>query len=308
MLKREAQHIKVGIFVFAALAVAAFIIFMIGSEKRVFQSQYTLKCTFSDISGLRIGAPVQLAGVDVGFVDDIRFPKDLMKKDIEVTLKVAEKYKERIREDSVATINTQGLLGDKYIFVSVGSSDKPVLKEGDVLKTKEVVGLFALAEKGGEILEDLQGLAKNASQFFEDLHEGEEDVKGILSSIKNVLNEVEKGRGLIHALVYDPKGEEVLQDIAASMESLKVFLGETEKGDGRRRRVKSLSRNLNDVAVNLKDITDKVNRGQGTLGGLILDPTIYNEIRSIFGKANRNSLFKTIVRTTLMENEKEVLK
>jgi phospholipid/cholesterol/gamma-HCH transport system substrate-binding protein len=66
--------------------------------------------------------------------------------------------------------------------------------------------------------------------------------------------------------------------------------------------------NLDEMSANLNEISEKIKRGQGTLGGLITDPTIYNEIRSLFGKVNRNSLFKTVVRTTLEENEKEALK
>lgn len=304
----EVQYIKVGIFVSIALAVAMFMVFMIGSDKRVFESQYRLNCIFEDISGLRIGAPVQLAGVNVGFVDNINFPRDLMKKEINVTISIAKKYQLRIREDSLATINTQGLLGDKYIFISIGSEDQPELKDGDTIKTKEVVGLFALAEKGGEILDDLAGAAKDISKFFADLDEDQGGIKEILNSVRDIVGEVEKGKGLVHALVYDPKGEEIMASIASSVESLKILLGDTEKDDERKKRIRGVAANLNAAAKNIKEITDKINRGEGTLGGLVVDPSIYNDIRSIFGKANRNSLFKTVVRATLEENEREVLK
>lgn len=305
---KDIQYIKIGIFVCAALAVAMFIIFMIGSDKKMFESQYDLKATFDDISGLRIGAQVQLAGINVGFVDDIHFPKDLMKKEIVVTLKIAKKYQERIRADSVATINTQGLLGDKYIFISVGSLDQPVLKNDGTIETKEIVGLFALAEKGGDILSDLAIAAKDISKFFEDIDEDQGGIKAIVNSVKNMLQQMEHGKGFIHALIYDPKGEEIMADISASVESLRILLGDTDKGDDRRKRMKSIAQNLSDAAVNIKQITDKINSGRGTVGGLISDPTIYNDIRSIFGKANRNSLFKTVVRATLKENDKEALK
>jgi phospholipid/cholesterol/gamma-HCH transport system substrate-binding protein len=308
MRTKEAQHVRVGVFVFLSLAVAAFIIFMIGSEKQVFESRYTLKCTFSDISGLRIGAPVQLAGVRVGFVEDIRFPKDLMQKDIEVVLGVSKKFQERIREDSIATINTQGLLGDKFVFISVGSAEEPVIPDGGVIKAKEAVGLFDLAEKGGEILEDLQGAAKSISTLLGDMSDGKGGVQESLKAIRNILTETEKGRGLIHALIYDPRGQQILGDMSSSMSSLKVLLGQSAEGQAGRGQIKNVAQNINKAAFNLSQITDKINKGEGTLGGLINDPTIYNEIRSIFGKANRNALFKTVVRATLEENEKSVLK
>lgn len=308
MLEREVRHVKVGIFIFVAMFVATLIVFMIGSNKKIFESQYTLKCTFANISGLRIGAPVQLAGVQVGVVQNIRFPKDLLQKDIVVVLKLSRKYKERIREDSVGTIDTQGLLGDKFIFISVGSQDQPEIPDGGFIKTKEVVGLFSLAEKGGEILEDVRSAAENLSKFLEDLHGNRGDMKESITSLRNILNEVEKGKGLVHELVYDPKGQAVIADLADSMASLKIVLGEDEKSPDRRAKFKNIAQNINNAAKNLSEITDKINKGQGTLGGLITDPSIYNDIRSIFGKADRNNLFKTVVRQTLEENEKSVLK
>jgi len=308
MVKKETQYIRIGFFIAVALGIAMFIIFMIGSEKNIFRAHYTLIANFEDISGLRIGAPVQLAGMTVGFVDNIRFPRDLLKKQIEVTLKIADRYKERIRKDSIATINTQGLLGDKFIFVSIGSSEQPLLKDGEKIQTREIVGLFELAEKGGEILENIQKASESAAKFFSGLHEGRDDVRASLKSVRDILNQAEKGKGLIHALVYDPKGEEVLNNMASSMASLKVLLGQTEQEEGRRGEVKNLVSNLNKTIENLRKITEKIEGGEGTIGGLITDPSIYNDIRGFFRRANRNNVFKAVVRATLKENDKQMLK
>lgn len=307
-MNKGVPHVRVGLFVVLALGVAFFLIFMIGSDKKVFEARYRLVGKFTDISGLRIGAPVQLAGINIGFVDNIKFSKDLMNKEIEVSFEIADKYRERIREDSVATINTQGLLGDKFIFVSVGSADQPELKDGAYIKTREVVGIFDLADKGGEILDDLQDAAQSISKAFGGMSGEGGDLSEMLKSIKNMMKKAETGSGFLHALIYDPNGQEVMADLTASMHSLRTLLGQTDEGAMKRSRVRNVVYNINDVALNLRDITEKINRGEGTIGGLVNDPTIYNEIRSIFGKANRNSLFKTVVRSTLEENEKDVLK
>lgn len=308
MLRKNILHLRVGIFIVVALALGMLVIFMIGSEKRIFESHYTIKSTFSDISGLRVGAPVQLAGVGVGVVDAIKFPKDLLNREIIVTLRISQKYKERIREDSVATINTQGLLGDKFIYISIGSLDKEQIPNGGFIQSKEVVGLFELAEKGGEIISDLQTAAKAASDFFGGLHDGKQNVQDILTSIKNIVRQAEKGKSLVHALIYDPKGQELLEDVADTMHSIKSLVGGLEPSEDSKKQARSIAKSVNKVAFNLSEITEKINDGQGTIGGLINDPSIYNDIRSIFGKANRNALFKTVVRATLRENDKEVLK
>lgn len=308
MNQKDIQHIKVGVFVFVALSFSLFVIFILGSEKRVFESHYKLKCQFSDISGLRVGAPVQLAGIRVGYVDDIRFPKDLMTKEIDVVMDISEKYKSRIRADSVATINTQGLLGDKYIFISLGSAEEAELENGAIIKAQDVVGLFDLAEKGGDIMKDLQEASKAASKFFSGLQGGKDDMQGAMEAVRDILTRMEKGPGLLHALVYEPKGEAVVNDLAASMNSLKILLGESADDETTHQRVRSITANLNRAALNLNDITETIKSGEGTIGGLVYDPTIYNDIRGIFGKANRNNVFKAVVRSTLKENDKEVLK
>jgi len=304
MFQKDAQHIKVGLFVFIALAVCLFFIFMIGAEKKVFQDQYVLKTTFSDISGLRVGAPVQLAGVTIGYVDNISFPKDLMKKNIEVVMRLSEKYKDRIREDSEATINTQGLLGDKFIFLSVGSADQPEIPNKGNIQSKEVVGLFALAAKGGDLLDNLEKITKTIADVFNDLEQDEGGIRQIVNSIQNILQETEKGHGLVHALIYDPEGQTILNNLSASMSSLRSVLSDSATDPNNRNRFGSIVHNLHEASENINDITLKINRGEGSVGGLINDPTIYNEIRELFGKANRNSLFKTVVRATLQQNDK----
>jgi phospholipid/cholesterol/gamma-HCH transport system substrate-binding protein len=275
-MPREIKHIKVGFFVSISLLLAMFVIFMMGSEKNVFRRHYTLMATFNDISGLRVGAPVQLAGVTVGFVDDIRFPKDLTVRRLEVVLRIAEKYKDRIREDSIATINTQGLLGDKYIFISIGSPDKPVLSDGAEIKTREVVGIFELSEKGSEILEEIKSAAESASRFFGNLKENKEDISSVFSSIKNILQQVEKGEGVFHSMLYERHGKTV---------------GET-------------LRHLHNASKNLDEITSKVNEGEGTIGALISDPSVYNDVKSLFGRANRSSVIRSIVQRMAEERKR----
>ncbi len=189
MLDKEKTQIRVGLFVFAGLLLAMYVIFMIGGEKQLFEPRYKLIAKFTDISGLRVGAPIQLAGLKVGFVDKIRFPQSLSEKEIDLTLRLNRKFQERIRQDSVATVNTQGLLGDKFIYISVGSEDQPSLKDGDTITTKETVSLYNFAEKGGQRLEDVRVASNSAKKFFEDMYSSKEDVRKTLHSMKNIMGQ-----------------------------------------------------------------------------------------------------------------------
>lgn len=305
MQNREKNQIKVGMFVFAGLILAMYIIFMLGGEKQIFRPHYWLKTSLKDISGLRQGAPVQLAGLKVGFVDKIKFPQDLSKKEIELTLRIDKKFQDRIRSDSTAMVNTQGLLGDKFIFVSIGSEDQPILTNGGYLESRESVGLGNVVEKSSEIMADIRDASKSIKKFFEDMYASKEDVRSVLHSMKGIMGQAQKGDGLLHAMLYDPKGKETVADIAASMNMLKDIIGRANKADKESGEVSGVLKNLRSASKDLKEIVAKVNRGEGTIGGLISDPALYNDLRSLFGRANRNKLLKAVIRSTLSENEKK---
>lgn len=307
MIEKEKTQIRVGIFVFVGLLLAMYAIFMIGGEKQLFEPRYRLITKFKDISGLRIGAPIQLAGLKVGFVDKIRFPSELARKEIELTLLINKKFQNRIRQDSVAAINTQGLLGDKFVYISVGSEDKPVLNSGDFLDSKEAVSIYNFAEKGGEILDDVREMSKSARKFFEDMYSSKEDVRSVLRSMKGIMKQAEKGEGLLNAMLYDPKGREVVADIGSSMKMLKDIIGRADESDKKNGDVSGVLKNMRDASNELKDVISRVNRGEGTIGGLVTDPSIYNDIRSLLGRANRNILLKAVIRSTLSENDKKVM-
>jgi phospholipid/cholesterol/gamma-HCH transport system substrate-binding protein len=295
---------RVGIFVIAGILLAMIVVFQLGSQHEIFQRQCTLFASFRDISGLRVGATVQLAGLNVGSVDDIRFPKDLMNKQITVVLRIRRHFQDRIRADSVATVNTQGLLGDKYIYISVGSEDQPVIPDHGFVPSKETTSIFALADKAGKIMDDIGDAASSLNDLMKSVQGGKEgDLKASIKSIRHTLEQIEKGKGTLHALIYDPKGEELVRDLADTMRSMKEI---SEKaGEGGKT---SLIANMRQASADLKEILGSIRRGEGTLGMLIRDPGLYNDLRTLLGRANRNVLMKAVVRATLRENEGEVLK
>ena len=284
-------EIRVGIFVLIALLLGMMTLFQLGSGQDIFDSQYTLFTSFKDISGLRVGAQVQLAGLNVGFVDEIRFPDDLLVRNITVVLRIKKGFQRRIREDSVATVNTQGLLGDKFIYISVGSEDMPVIKDEGILPNKETTSIFALAEKAGEIMDNIGEASTSLNELLKGI--GGKDENNLRESIKSLrvtLQQVEKGKGLVHALIYDPKGEEVIANLSATMKSVKEIT--TGVSDNTKEKTASLIKNLQDASADLKVILGSIRNGEGTLGLLVRDPALYNDIRALFGRANRNALIK----------------
>ena len=251
----EEMQVRVGAFVAIGIFVLLLIVFLLGSEKNLFEHQYELTARFDDISGLRIGAPVHLAGINVGTVSDINFDRRIERKKVKLTLEITSKFQERIREDSVATIESQGLLGDKLVAISVGSADKKILADGDELVVISPITFSELMEKGKQLLDNANHSA---------------------ATVASLLDEVKTGKGMIHGMIYDPRGGEIVSQI-------------------------------DQITRNMETVSGKVVRGEGTLGALVNDPTLFNDMKTLIGKANRNKLLKAVIRWTLHTKDKKLL-
>jgi len=109
--------LRVGVFVLIALAAFLGMVYALGARARLFEARYTLHADFTEVGGLVEGATVRLAGVQIGRVVDVRLPGEPGGK-VRVELNIARRYSDRIRKDSVARIETQGLLGDRIVEIT----------------------------------------------------------------------------------------------------------------------------------------------------------------------------------------------
>lgn len=197
--------IEVGVFVTAALGAAFLAIFLIGRERGLFGKTYTLVAPFEDVSGLRQGAQVQLSGLNVGYVDGVRFSQKI--KGLDVILKISTDYKDYIRQDSLASIQTQGLLGDKFILIARGSPSQPALSEGDILATEGIGGLGAIAEKGKKMMDEIAAAAEKFREVLEKVPldpKNRQAIQNILTNLEAIIADVHEGKGTIGALLRDP--------------------------------------------------------------------------------------------------------
>jgi phospholipid/cholesterol/gamma-HCH transport system substrate-binding protein len=299
MAKKISQQVRVGIFVLLGLILSMTVIFLLGGGISILERQYTLKARFKDISGLRLGAPVFLAGIGVGKVDDIRFPRDLNEKDVIVYLKIKRTFEDRIREDSLASITTQGLLGDKAIFITVGTPQALVHKAGDELKVKQGLSMENLADEAQELLDNVNKLSKNAN---------------------DIITDIKQQKGFLHAMIYETEGEDIIQDLSKITRSANGVMKQIQKGNGVLHALvydpttRDLGRLFSDTAQNFKSLSqhldavgEKVNKGEGSIGGLVNDPSVYYDLMTLLGKANRNKLLRTVIRATLATNEADLV-
>jgi phospholipid/cholesterol/gamma-HCH transport system substrate-binding protein len=299
---------RVGMFVSTGLLLAMVTIFLIGSEHRFFERFYTLYANFQTISGLRAGATVQLAGIKVGFVDGIRLPAEIEKKEITVVLRIRKQFQDRIRADSTATVETQGLLGDKYIYVTMGSEAQPILPDKGLIPSKETASIFALADKAGKIMDDIGKASDALTEMLTSVKgtKGEGDLKVTIKSIRTTIEEIETGKGALHSLIYDPKSGQMISDLSRAVRGAADIMSKADaEGEGK---AAGILVNMRHASADLREILSSIRRGEGTAGRLVMDPGLYDDLRSLFGKANRNALLRAVIRSTVEENDRQVLK
>ena len=206
------RNLRVGALMLAALMLLAVAILTIGQRQQIFTRHTRYRTSFANVTGLQVGSPVRLSGVDVGFVEQIELPTDPNEARITVRFSVNVIYTERIREDSVASIKTIGLLGDKYLAVRAGSPDGERILEGGLVQGRDPAEVEELVAGGEDLMENLVSIS---------------------SSLKVILHRIESGEGLLGELTRTPEGEEKFSDVARStVEEARDILRRIESGDG----------------------------------------------------------------------------
>lgn len=279
------QEIKAGIFVAGAFLILGLSIWTLGSEKEIFSTQELYLTSFTDVKGLAPGAPIRLGGITIGRVSEIGFAQDLTDPRIYVQLLINEKYIDRVREDSMATIETQGLLGDRFVTISQGQNKQ--VSPGSVIKSAEPPDISKVLDKAAVVVDSVTEISTNINAFFKGFDK--ESVGGIGDAFKQfgkLAKDIEKQEGLLHKLIYPRKGEkDALEELTEASRSLKSTVDEIKSGDGilhalvyekgGKETVKSLgdaAKNLATTATHISDLAEKIKTGEG-----ILHSAIYNK-------------------------------
>jgi phospholipid/cholesterol/gamma-HCH transport system substrate-binding protein len=133
--------IRLGLFIAGGLALFVFAIFIIGKQKNLFNPVFKLTTTFYNVSGLQVGNNIRFSGITVGTVDRIRIIND---STVRVDMLVRKEVKKFIKSDCEVAIGSSGLIGDKLLIITQGSTGAPVVKEGQQLASAEPVELDAI--------------------------------------------------------------------------------------------------------------------------------------------------------------------
>jgi phospholipid/cholesterol/gamma-HCH transport system substrate-binding protein len=203
---------RLGLFIVGTLAILAVGIFIIGSKKYLFVSTYELKTKFASVAGLSTGADVQVGGVQSGTVKAIMLPHS-PKDQVTVVLEMNQNTHDIVKQDSIASIQTEGLLGNQYVAVSFGSEGKPDVKSGDTIASVPPLEMSAILDKAN-------GLLGQGQQAMADINQ-------VAAHLNSVSAKIDKGNGTVGALVND---KELYNNLNQTASTAKSAVGSAQTG------------------------------------------------------------------------------
>lgn len=287
---------------------------------------------------------------------------------ITVDMRISADLLERVRTDSVAAVQQEGLFGDKYIDISIGSLSKPQVNEGDLLPSDEGVDIAAALASTGEIIDNVNAATESIRVLLDGFRKagGEATVVAAMKSIQDIAEEIETGDGLIHQLIFDKSAgqayKNIVGDVAESTKTVKVSLarvdgiiedvksnkslvhtliygeeGEATVADARKlinevsqvvtdvrtkdgllhniiyeedkgeilQSVNAAAADVKDITGDMKVIVADVKKGKGTIGQLLNDPTVYEDLKVLLGNVRRNDAVRSLVRYAVEQEDKK---
>jgi phospholipid/cholesterol/gamma-HCH transport system substrate-binding protein len=315
------SKLRVGIFVLIGLAVLAFLIMNSSGDFNPFRERIHLKARFVQADGLREGSEVQLAGVRIGKVEDVKFlppdsPEDftveavmLLDKELD-----GEPITERIRTDSNAQLVATSLLGnDKIINISVGTSKGTPVSEDDILESRVAISVNQLTQTGNDLLEQINRLAVPANDILNKANQGEgtlgrlvndeslyrnldqavAETKLTVTKLQTTLEKVNAGQGTAGKLLNDPALYNSLNKSVASLESISndIKAGRGSAGkfisdEALYNDTRAAVQELRGVATDLRVISGDLVAGRGSFGRFLKDEKLYDDAKETLAKFN----------------------
>ena len=195
---------RLGAFIVLTLAILAAGVFFIGSKEYLFGSTYQLKTQFDNVAGLAAGANVLVGGVTSGTVESISLPHKPGER-VLVVMKLDRKTREIVKQDSVASIETEGLLGNQYLAISFGSEGQPDVKDGEIIASEPPLLMADMLKRANGILDSSQAAVQNTTEAT--------------AHLNSVSAKIDSGQGPVGALVNDKDLYNNLQQTTVTLQA-----------------------------------------------------------------------------------------
>jgi len=283
--ERDERRLKLRVGVFVLIGVVAFLamVYALGARARLFEPRFTLYAEFTEVGGLVEGATVRLAGVQIGRVSGVRLPPEPGGK-VRVEMSIARRFRDRIRKDSEARIETQGLLGDKIVEITVGTAAAPPVAPDDLIASREPFDIGRVMNESAQVVKSVSALADslrdtaqalNQSRLIEEATATVRSARKITDQVGRIVDEVQQGKGWAHALIYEePVALRRINDLVATTQDLldRVKRGEGAAGVLTSEQSTASARRLVAALDKLSRVVERPSPEDGLLPALLFDP------------------------------------
>ena len=296
MKKKSINAIKLGAFVLAGLTLLIFSLYLVGKNKSLFGTRFELKAHFKDVNGLLVGNNVRFSGIDVGSVLDIMILNDTV---IEVTMNVSKDIKGFIRNNSVASIGTDGLIGNRVVNIEPMGGDKPFVKGGERLPSREeintdqmlqtlnrtnqtvskiaeeVLATVQLVNQSSELTNLLndKSLSLNLRRSLENLYKTTQKSSILMDNALSTFKLASEGNGAIATLLTDTTLSIEIRQVVSQLKALE----------------NSADRLVKDLNGVVESVEKDINQGDGSVNALMRDSVMANRLRAIIENAEKGT-------------------
>lgn len=283
------SELKVGAIAIVAVVIAGVLIFMLSGEGGFFWQRYSLKTVFTDVAGLKPGAPVRVAGVEVGTVTAVDFAGDR----VEVVMQVSRDRQPLITDRSRAILGSVSLLGEAAVDISAATSGTPIPEWGYVEQGTPAGSIAGVAtqattglEQATKLLEDMRAGKGTVGKLFTDdaLYT---ELNRLLAAAEDMANKVNQGRGTLGRLANNDEAAKSLESSLKNLEAMTASIRNGEGSIGKLLKDDALSKSLTATTTNLDTITGKISRGEGTLGKLTTNDELFNRLNSMTDRLDK---------------------
>lgn len=303
MSKKTSSNIKLGIFVLSGLAFLILMLYLIGKNENLFGSSFELKARFQNVQGLRSGNNIRYSGIQSGTVKKINILNDTT---IEVVMLIDKKMKKYIRKSAIASIGTDGLMGNKLVNIYPSKEPAALVEDGDILQIRKTIDtddmLQTLAKTNNDvsviaselkstvqrinnstaawkILND-ESLPQNIRSSVANIRAATAKANEMVNNFNTLITDVKNGKGSLGAILTDSSIAQNLNEAILKIKSV------GEDAD-------SLSAELNKA---VQQVRSQVVDGKGTVTALLKDSTLVGNInKSLSNIQNGTDSFNEIM-------------
>jgi phospholipid/cholesterol/gamma-HCH transport system substrate-binding protein len=255
---------KLGIFIFLGTLMFVAIIFVIGNKNSLFTDTTTVISYFSNIGGLKNGSPVNMSGYQVGYVNRVSLIPDSLGK-VEVDMKINNDVISFVRLDSKASIETKGVIGQKYVAITPGSNQLPVVTDGTVIASESPVNITDMINNTNEIMSYTKNMMQEFNAVLAKINDGE-------GTIGKLVNDDELYNSTVHIV---KTADTSLATMTLDLDNVAALID--KMGENLNSILKSVDSTTQQVGFVIKDIRN----GKGALGVLVGDKATEDSLRSI---------------------------